>query len=242
MARKFRERFKTMGDVFDQFTIRNLFVLSSKDHFVEDTLSPLSIGKEANIFTAAAKDGDRRVVIKIYRLETCDFNKMSSYLALDPRYANLKKKKRDVIFAWCQRECRNLMACREAGVRAPLPLAFLKNILVMTQVGEEAPAQKIKDDIPKQPQKFFAEIIGEIKKLYHYGYTHSDLSKFNILNLDQHPVLIDVSQMLPMNAPHAYEYLKRDIENVADFFRRLGVKVDNEKVCKEIVAVGTKKV
>ncbi len=242
MAKKHPERFKTLNDVFDQFTIRNLFVLSSKDHFVEDTLSPLSIGKEANIFTAAAKDGDRRVVIKIYRLETCDFNNMYSYLALDPRYTNLKKKKREVIFAWCQREFRNLMACREAGVRAPLPLAFLKNILVMTQVGEDAPAQKMKDDVPKKPQQFFREIIEDIKKLYRYGYAHSDLSKFNILNDNQRPALIDFSQMLPMNAPHAYEYLKRDIENVADFFRRLGVKIDNEKVYKEIVAVGTKKV
>ena len=241
MAKKFRERFKTLNDVFDQFTIRNLFVLSSKDHFVEDTLSPLSIGKEANLFTAAAKDGNT-VVIKIYRLETCDFNKMYSYLALDPRYTSLKKKKREVIFAWCQREYRNLMLAREASVRAPLPLTFLKNILVMTQVDEEAPAQKVKDDIPTQPQKFFAEIIGEIKKLYRYGYAHSDLSKFNILNLDGHPVLIDFSQMLPMNSPNAYDYLKRDVENVSDFFRRLGVKIDNEKVYREIVAVGTKKV
>lgn len=241
MAKKFRERFKTLGDVFDQFTIRNLFVLSSKDYFVEGTLSPLSIGKEANLFTAAAKDGSR-VVIKIYRLETCDFNHMYRYLALDPRYTNLKKKQREVIFAWCQREYRNLMACREASVRAPLPLAFLKNILVMTQIGEESPAQKIKDDIPKQPQRFFAEVVEEIKKLYRFGYAHSDLSKFNILNLDQHPVFIDVSQMLPMNAPHAYEYLRRDIANVADFFRRLGVRIDEEKLFKEVVAVGTGKI
>ncbi len=242
MAKKHPERFKTLNDVFDQFTIRNLFVLSTKDHFVEDTLSPLSIGKEANIFTAAAKDGDHRVVIKIYRLETCDFNNMYGYLALDPRYASLKKKKREVIFAWCQREFRNLMACREAGVRAPLPLTFLKNILVMTQVGEDSPAQKMKDDIPKKPQQFFREIVEDIKKLYRYGYAHSDLSKFNILNDNQRPVLIDFSQMLPMNAPNAYDYLKRDVENVSDFFRRLGVKIDNEKIYKEIVAVGTKKV
>ncbi|MBI2176531.1 serine protein kinase RIO [Candidatus Woesearchaeota archaeon] len=241
MARKFRERFKTENDVFDQFTIRNLFVLSRKDHFVEDTLSPLSIGKEANVFTAASKDGGR-VVIKIYRLETADFNRMYDYIGADPRYTSLKKKQREVIFAWCQREYRNLMACREAGVRAPLPLAFLKNILVMTQVGDEQPAQKIKDDIPKHPKEFFAETIGQIKKLFHYGYVHSDLSKFNLLNLDQRPVLIDVSQMIPTNAPNAYEYLKRDVENVSDFFRRLGVKIDNEKVFREIVAVGTKKV
>src|SRR3989338_2305643 len=240
MAKKFRERFKTLNDVFDQFTIRNLFVLSTKDHFVDGTLSPLSIGKEANVFTAESREGNR-VVVKVYRLETADFNSMHSYLALDPRFSNVKKKQREVIFAWCQREYRNLMECSEAGVRAPLPLAFLKNILVMTQVGDSAPAQKVKDDIPKKPLQFFNEIVDGIKKLYHFGYAHSDLSKFNILNLEQHPVFIDFSQMLPMNAPSAYDYLRRDVENVSDFFIRLGVKIDVDKVYKEIVAVGTKK-
>ncbi|MBI2144664.1 serine protein kinase RIO [Candidatus Woesearchaeota archaeon] len=240
MAKKFRERFKTMDDVFDQFTIRNIFVLASKGHFVDGTLSPLSIGKEANVFSAERNDGSRAVV-KIYRLSTCDFNNMYNYLASDPRFPHLKKKLREVVFAWCQREYRNLLATRDAGVRAPLPLAFLKNILVMTQVGDEQPAQKIKDDVPKPPQKFFAEVVAEIKKLYRYGYVHSDLSKFNILNSDKHPVLIDFSQMVPMNAPNAYEYLKRDIENVSDFFRKLGVKIDNGKLFREIVAVGTRK-
>ena len=91
MAKKFRERFKTLNDVFDQFTIRNLFVLSTKDHFVDGTLSPLSIGKEANVFTAESREGNR-VVVKVYRLETADFNSMHSYLALDPRFSDVKKK------------------------------------------------------------------------------------------------------------------------------------------------------
>ncbi len=239
MARKFRERFKTADDVFDQFTIRNLFTLSSKDHFVDGTLSPLSIGKEANVFTAESRN-ESRVAVKIYRLETCDFNKMYSYIALDPRYTSLKKRKREVVFAWCQREYRNLMAAREAGVRAPLPFAFLKNILIMTQVGVGQPAQKLKDDIPKNPRKFFLETVEEMKKLYRYGFIHSDLSKFNILNLGQHPVLIDFSQMLPTKATGAEEFLRRDVENVADFFRRLGVNIDNDKVYKEIVASAKK--
>ncbi|MCH7754978.1 hypothetical protein IH970_07625 [candidate division KSB1 bacterium] len=128
MAKKFRERFKTEENVFDQFTIRNLFVLSSKDFFEDGSLSPLSIGKEANVFTADR--GKEKVIIKIYRLETSDFKKMYDYIKVDPRYENLAKKHRAIIFAWSQREYRNLMAAREAMVRAPLPITFMKNILV----------------------------------------------------------------------------------------------------------------
>jgi RIO kinase 1 len=241
MPRGYKEEFKTENDVFDRFTIRNLFVLSTKDYFVDETLTPLSIGKEANLFTAESRDGGR-VVVKIYRLETADFQKMYSYISPDPRYMHLKKNQRDVIFAWCQREYRNLMAAREAEVPAPLPIGFLKNILVMEQIGEDSVAQKVKDDIPKNPAKFFKEIIAQIKRLYNFGFVHGDLSKFNILNKSQKPILIDFSQMVPMNAPNAYEYLKRDLENVYVFFEKLGVKADVEKIYKEIMASGTKKV
>src|SRR3989338_6492723 len=102
MAKKFRERFKTLNDVFDQFTIRNLFVLGSRGFFDEGTLSPVSIGKEANVFSAMR--GSEKVIVKIYRLETGDFNRMFDYIKPDPRYASLGRKRRDVIFAWAQRE------------------------------------------------------------------------------------------------------------------------------------------
>jgi RIO kinase 1 len=235
MAKKFRERFKTLGDVFDQFTVRNLFVLGSKGHFEEESLSPLSIGKEANVFTAETKD-EKRVVVKIYRLETCDFNSMFDYLSGDPRYISLKKKHREVIFAWCQREYRNLHAAREAGIEVPLPIAFMKNILVMSQVGDSQPSQKMKDAIPKNSKKFLDEIMKGIKKLYKHGYVHGDLSKFNILNKNEHPVFIDFSQMVPIKSPNAREYLERDVANVCSFFKKLDVKCDEEKIRKKIVS------
>ncbi|PIN69194.1 serine protein kinase RIO, partial [Candidatus Woesearchaeota archaeon CG11_big_fil_rev_8_21_14_0_20_43_8] len=76
---KAKEKFKTYGDVFDNFTNRVLFKLMSQEHFEEDTLSPISIGKEANVFSAKTKDGEF-VVVKIYRLETCDFTRMFEYI------------------------------------------------------------------------------------------------------------------------------------------------------------------
>ncbi|MAG15466.1 serine/threonine protein kinase [Candidatus Woesearchaeota archaeon] len=234
MAKKFRERFKTQENVFDRFTIRNLFVLSSKDFFEEETLSPVSIGKEANVFSA--QKGDERVIIKIYRLETADFKRMYEYIKPDPRYENLAKKRREIIFSWAQREYRNLMAARKALVKAPLPIAFMKNILVMSLVGDEQPAQKMKDNIPKQPKEFLDKIIDNMKKYYKAGFVHGDLSKFNILNHNEKPVLIDFSQASPLRAPHAKEMLKRDVHNVGEFFRKLDVEVNEEKLFEKITA------
>src|SRR3989338_6000538 len=152
MAKKFREAYKTFENVFDNFTIRNLFELSSRGHFDENTMSPISIGKEANVFSAK-KDG-KFIVIKIYRLETCDFNKMYEYIKPDPRYQNLAKKRRDIIFAWAQREYRNLLMARTALLKTPLPITFMKNILVLEFIGDEHPAPMVKDQIPKNPKKF----------------------------------------------------------------------------------------
>src|SRR3989344_2054706 len=126
MARITREKFDTFGNVFDQFTYRNLFKLSSQGHFIE-LQSPISIGKEANLFTAHTADG--MVVVKIYRLQTCDFNRMYENLRTDPRFQNTKRQRRQVIFAWCKREYRNLLKARQVGVRVPTPHAFLYNIL-----------------------------------------------------------------------------------------------------------------
>ncbi|MCX8147214.1 MAG: serine protein kinase RIO, partial [Candidatus Woesearchaeota archaeon] len=127
-----REKFKTLKNVFDAHTENILFKLISQGHF-DGLQSPISIGKEANIFTALK--GSKKVIVKIYRLETCDFNRMYDYIKFDERYLNLKKNRRRVIFAWCQREFRNLMKAREANVKAPMPIAFKDNVLVMEFIG-----------------------------------------------------------------------------------------------------------
>lgn len=85
-----REKLKTMHDVFDEFTNRTIFKLISEGYF-DGLESTIAVGKEANIFSALGKKG--RVMLKIYRLETCDFNRMYDYLKDDPRYLSLKGKK-----------------------------------------------------------------------------------------------------------------------------------------------------
>jgi RIO kinase 1 len=222
MPFKMKEKFKTHGDVFDNFTYRNLFVLAGKGFFDNETLSPISIGKEANIFLA--QRGSERVIVKIYRLETCDFGKMYSYIKPDPRFTYLKGKRRDVIFAWCQREYRNLLAAREAGIRVPVPITFMKNILVMEMIGDEGPSPKVKDLPPKNIGKFRKETLDMIEKYKKAGYAHGDLSGFNILNYNEKPVFIDFSQAMPLKAPNTAEMYERDLKNVNAFFDKISRK------------------
>ena len=229
-----KEDFKTWGDVFDQFTQRTVYKLITQGHF-EGLESPISIGKESNVFSALKKDGTR-VMVKIYRLETCDFNRMLEYIRDDPRFPNLKGGKRNTIFAWVQREFRNLMKAREANVSVPTPFTFSNNVLVLEFIGEDngAFAPKLKDELPKNPEDFFQKIVSNMKKLNKAGLVHADLSAFNILNHNEKPVFIDFSQCTTFESSMSKEYLDRDVRNICIFFRKLGLKLDDADVKKEI--------
>ena len=231
--REYTEKFKTMHNVFDDFTNRTIFKLITEGHF-RGLESPISIGKESNVFSALTED-ERRVIIKIYRLETCDFNRMYDYIKDDPRYFGLKDKKRKVIFAWVQREYRNLMNARDAQVNVPIPITFSNNVLVLEFVGKNGNiAPKLKDSIPKSKKLFFDKTIDNIRKLYKVGLVHADLSAFNILNFEENPVFIDMSQATVLKHPRAEEYLERDVKNICIFFRKVGLKVTEKSALKKI--------
>ena len=228
-----KEKFKTWGDVFDQFTQKTVYKLISRGHF-EGLESPIAIGKESNVFSAVKKDGSK-VMVKIYRLETADFNRMYDYIKDDPRFLSLKKGKRNIIFSWVQREYRNLMKAREANISVPTPFTFLNNVLVLEFIGDDGViAPKLKDSIPKKPKEFFEKIISNMRKLHKAGFVHADLSAFNILNYNENPVFIDFSQCTTLDSSRANEYLERDIRNISNFFRKIGIKPDEAKIKKQI--------
>lgn len=222
-----------MHNVFDNFTNKLLFKLITKGCF-KGMESPISIGKESNVFSALTEEG-KRVIIKIYRLETCDFNRMYDYIKHDSRFHNIRRKKRKIIFAWAQREYKNLLRAEKYGVVVPKPIAFLGNVLVLEFIGEKDNiAPKLKDKIPENKKQFFNEIVVNIKKLYKAKLVHADLSAFNILNLNEKPVFIDFSQTTTLEHPRAMEFLERDVKNIYNFFNKHGLKTEIEKTIKLI--------
>ncbi|MBD3361682.1 serine protein kinase RIO [Candidatus Woesearchaeota archaeon] len=229
-----KEEYKTYKDVFDQSTVKTLFKLISEGKF-EGLESPLFMGKEANVFTALTKEG-KKVVVKIYRIQSCDFSKMYNYIRADPRFSGTQRNRMKIVYAWTQREFRNLLKAREAEVKVPTPIAFSNNIIIMEFIGKTKPALRLKDQLPKNTKKFFEETISNMRKLYKKAeIIHADLSAFNILNYNEKPVFIDFSQATTIKNPNSMEYLERDIKNICIFFKKQGIKADISDVKNKIL-------
>jgi RIO kinase 1 len=223
-------KFRALENVFDQSTLRGLFKLSSQGYF-EEVASPLSTGKESNVFTASYKDETR--IIKVYRTSEGSFKKMYEYMKPDPRFTGLKGTRLSVVYTWAMKEYRNLLKAREKDVVAPIPYAVYKNILIM----EFFDCEILHVDPPKEPEKFYEKLIKEVKKLFKAGLVHADLSEFNILNNGGEPVLIDFSHAVGLKYPNVQRLLRRDIENLVRYFNKFGLELDLEKEFKKIWTV-----
>jgi RIO kinase 1 len=80
------------------------------------------------------------------------------------------------------------------------------------------------DDVDEQWRTLYIQLLGVMRRLYQVcSLVHADLSEYNILYNDGRLYIIDVSQSVEHDHPRALEFLRMDIKNVGDFFRRQGV-------------------
>lgn len=239
---EFRMRIKdssqrdVFADVFDEATLMALYELSRKG-YIDALGGAFSTGKEANLFHALAKKDDiSEIAVKIYLISTANFNAMKEYILGDPRFAGIKKTKRDVIFAWAKKEFKNLKRAEEAGVRVPKPYTTKRNILLMEFIGKDGmPMPQLKDLklSREEARHIFSQILGYMRLLYSEAkLVHADLSEYNILvdvnNME--PVIIDMGQSVTIEHFNAEAYLQRDVANIAKFFGKFIPVNENEMV------------
>ena len=122
-----------------------------------------------------------------------------------------------------------------AGVLCPEPKAFAGNVLVEEFIGEDfSPAPRLADIREFDAEKVWEEVLDSVKKLFSAGLVHGDLSEYNILLLNETPVLIDFSQAVLLSHPNAGEFLQRDVKNICNFFRKHGLNLEEENILAEI--------
>ena len=231
------DQLKVREDVFDEVTLLALYKLVHKK-WISEIGGSISTGKEANVFYGE-RDG-AGIAIKIYRIRTANFNAMSSYIVGDRRFSNVKKNKKDLIFAWTKKEFSNLVRARDAGIPVPEPLVWDRNLLVMSFIGEdERPYPQLRNADIDDPESLYECIIGFIDTLYHKAeLVHADLSEFNILYGDK-PYLIDMGQSVTRDHPRAFPFLMRDIKNINRFFAQHCTVQNDLEVFNKVTGLDT---
>lgn len=230
---KENEHFKIYQRVFNEKALDCLARLSMKGYF--KTLDyPIATGKEADVYRATTKTG--YVALKIYRIETSYFKHMQNYILGDPRFQDFRRTKRGIVTTWCQKEHRNLEDAYKV-VRVPKPIKFMENVLVMEFIGKKGvPAKTLKDVGCKDWSKTIAKLVDMIRILYKKTrLVHADFSEFNILMLDDEPVLIDMGQAVSIKHPNAKVFLMRDLYNLENLAKKNNVKFNAKKEYEKLV-------
>ncbi|MFB6113130.1 MAG: serine/threonine-protein kinase Rio1 [Halodesulfurarchaeum sp.] len=238
---EFRKRLKDSEDlkvddsVFDEATYAALYKLVQDDHVLAFG-GPISTGKEANVYEALAPDGGD-VAVKVYRINTSNFRQMRDYLEGDPRFEGIRGNKKQVVLAWVRKEFANLNRALEASVAVPRPIAVQRNVLVMEYLGTESGASPTVDDVYlENPETAFDVVREYMRRLFDAGLIHGDLSEYNLVVHEGQIHVIDLGQGVTVHHPNAEEFLRRDCENVANFFARQGVDADAEELFEYLTA------
>ncbi|GAA96964.1 uncharacterized protein L969DRAFT_105534 [Mixia osmundae IAM 14324] len=200
----------------------------------------VSTGKEANVYHAVGYPLDQpeskeitHYALKIYKTSILVFKDRDRYVTGEFRFKSgyARSNPRKMVRLWAEKEMRNLRRMWAAGMRCPQPIEVRNNVLVMTflspDTGSWEAAPRLKDaSLPRETiDTLYVEMLQILRTLYCVCHlVHADLSEYNVLYHQEHLFIIDVSQSVEHDHPHAFDFLRADIKNVEEFFNRRGVQ------------------
>lgn len=184
---------------------------------------PLGVGKEADVYDALTPTGER-IAIKFHRLGRISFRQTRKKRSWTTEDVNWLLRSRKA----AEKEFEALKLVYLKGVAVPKPISQNRHAIAMGAIeGAELAEYR---EIPN-PHKVLGEILSNIRKAYlKAGIIHADLSEYNIiLKPDMHILIIDWPQYVVKEHPNAQQLLRRDVENVLQYFKRkhlLAAKTD----------------
>lgn len=229
----------TVEQAIDPRTRMVLFKMLNRGIF-NDINGCISTGKEANVYHATKADG-QELAIKVYKTSVLVFKDRDRYVQGDYRfrYGYCKHNPRKMVKTWAEKEMRNLLRVKAAGIRCPSPILLRLHVLVMEFIGKSGwAAPRLKDASLSEDKlrESYVEIITIMRTLYQKcKLVHGDLSEYNILYFEGHLYIIDVSQSVDLDHPSALDFLREDCVHVSDFFKKGGVAVMSVKELLDFV-------
>ncbi|KAG4091064.1 RIO1-domain-containing protein [Neocallimastix lanati (nom. inval.)] len=216
----------TVEQVLDPRTRIILFKMLNKNAIYEVN-GCISTGKEANVYHAITENGEHRA-IKIYKTSILVFKDRDRYVSGEYRFRNgySKHNPRKMVKVWAEKEMRNLKRLWNAGIPCPEPLMLRMHVLLMSFIGDKNgwASPRLKDAPINDSEKYmnlYLQLVKMVWKMYNQCHlVHADLSEYNLLYHKKKLYIIDVSQSVEHDHPHASEFLRKDCSNVIEYFRK----------------------
>ena len=244
----------TTEQVLDQRT-RMILLKCLNRNIVSEINGVISTGKEANVYHAITaplereRDGEAAAqslhrAIKVYKTSILVFKDRDKYVSGEHRFRSgyNKSSHRAMVKVWAEKEFRNLRRLRAAGLPCPEAVFLKAHVLVMEFLGDSKgwAAPRLRDfelrhDTPSETRAakwrgLYLTLMGYMRRMYQMcRLVHADLSEYNILYHNNQLYIIDVSQSVEHDHPRSLEFLRMDIKNVTDFFRRKGVNTLSQR-------------
>ena len=250
----------TSEQVLDPRT-RMLLLQMLNRNIVSEINGVISTGKEANVYHAATipteTDGEAPAAplhraIKVYKTSIMVFKDREKYVAGEFRFKQgyNKSSNRAMVKVWAEKEYRNLRRIHAAGIPCPEPVYLKAHVLVMQFLGNNKgwPAPRLRDfefegtdpdELAAKWRDVYIQLLSYMRIMYQTcRLVHADLSEYNLLYHKNELIMIDVSQSVEHDHPRSLEFLRMDIKNVSDFFKRKGVHTLAERTVFGFVTAG----
>ena len=216
---------KVVNEVLDKITILQLFdLINSK--IIAHVNGVVKAGKESVVFWA--KDYEENdIALKIYLVTTSNFKKRSQYVDGDRRFSNIKKGTKNIVYQWARKEFQNISKCHDCGISVVKPRHVSKNILIMDFEGYDGKPEStlLESEVDENDYRQSISLISDLFKKAKL--VHGDFSEYNIFKTKNGLKLLDLGSAVDTTHPNTMNFLKRDINNITNFFVKRGLTVEN---------------
>ena len=215
---------------------------------VDTWLGVVKTGKEAEVHLVerALPGTGRRALLAAKQYRSADhrlFHRDAGYLEgrrmkesrMDRAIANRTAFGRKLIAEqWAAAEFAALCGLWAAGAPVPYPVERVGTDLLLEFIGDAdgGAAPRLAQLRPdgRELVDLWEQLVGGLASLARAGFTHGDLSAYNVLVHDGRLVLIDLPQVVDVVVnPRGAELLARDVRNISGWFAARGLPEVDER-------------
>jgi len=220
------------------------------DGLVDEVISRLMSGKEADVFVVRC--GDETRCAKVYKeVDKRGFKQAVQYQegrkVRSSRRARAMEKgskygRKQQEETWQTAEVDALSRVANAGVRVPQTYGCLDGVLLMELItdaeGYVAPRLGDVTMSAEQAREDHAQVMQYVVRMLVAGVVHGDLSEFNVLVDADGPVIIDLPQAVDASANNNAEaMLARDVDNMTRYYGQFAPELLDTRYAKEMWAL-----